>query len=87
MLIFVDLSLLYKKPKNRIPFKYGITLPFNSNSGRYVYPSGVYFFKNVQSPWSIVLSRSKNKFYYYKSDIQTSTYDLPCDDSFYAPPK
>jgi len=69
--------------QDKFPFQYGLDIPFNSNSGKYVYPTGIYFFKNVQSPWSIVLSKSKNRFYYYKSDEQISTYDIP-NDGLYA---
>lgn len=69
-------------PRNRIPFKYGVDIPLDSNGGSYVYPSGLYFFKTVQSPWSIVLSKSKNRFYYYKSDVQYSTYEMPNEGIF-----
>lgn len=85
MIFFRESSLTERESVDEnFPYKYALDIPFNSvTSNKYVYPTGIYFFKNVQSPWSIVLSKSKNRFYYYKSDVQISTYDIP-NDGLYA---
>jgi len=74
--------------RNKTQLKYAIGLPFNSSPAEdHVYPSGIYLFKDVANPWSIVLSKSSHKMYYYNSESRKSTYDLPLDGRFYADPK
>lgn len=86
--IFLFLSLTIKKSKSRYgALKFGINVPIENPSEYYVYPTGIYFFRFVCSPWSILVSKSLNKKYCYNSATRESTYDAPRDDSFCASPK
>jgi hypothetical protein len=79
---------MVKKLKSRSSsIKFGIHIPIESPSEYYVYPNGVYFFRFVSSPWSMLISKSSNKKYYYNCATGESTYDAPTDDSFCASPK
>ncbi len=69
-------SLIEKKSKYDSSLKYAIHIPINFPSEYYVYPSGIYFFKYIQSPWSIVLSKRTGKIYHFNSENGYSTYDL-----------
>lgn len=89
-------NFVAKKPKSRsIQLKYGIHIPmnkmhqnqFNTDTDTFVYPSGIYFFKNIQNPWSIVFSKRTKKHYYYNTDTNKSSFDLPLDSLFFSPPR
>lgn len=85
-LIFANLE--HKKPKSQnTNFKYGIRVPFDSYDDSFIYMNGLYLFKHIATPWSIVLSKSSQKKYYYNIESRASTYDLPLENSFYAHPK
>ena len=76
------------KKKRDSDLKYGIDLPIDSKSDNcYVFPSGMYIFKDVASPWSIAFSKSQRRNYFYNSETRCSTYELPMDYAFYAHPR
>ena len=81
-------NLVKKKSKKSIlASKLGIHIPLSFASEFYVYPTGIYFLKYIQSPWSLVASKRTGKKYFYKSEGQVSTYDVPNDDWLFANPK
>ena len=66
-----------------------IRLPVSSSRSEcnYMHVRGVYFFKYINSPWSLVESKRSGKRYYYNSESQISMYDLPDDDLLFSDPK
>lgn len=66
--------------------KYGINIPKTEDES-FLYVSGLYLFKNVASPWSIVRSKRTQQQYYYNSETNKSAYEIPHDYSLYAHPK
>jgi hypothetical protein len=73
--------LIEKIPNNTdIPFRNGLHIPLNFVSENYVYPSGIYFFKHINNPWSLVLSKKSGQKYYFNSIIGRSTYEFPNDE-------
>lgn len=81
-------NLLEKKAKSsNIPYKNGIHIPLNFATEYYVYPSGVYFFKNINYPWSLVRSKSSGNKYYFNSDSGQSTYDFPNENKLFSDPR
>ncbi len=82
-----NINRLVKKKRDS-DLKYGIDLPNDSKSDDcYVFPSGMYIFKDVASPWSIAFSKSQRRNYFYNSETRCSTYELPMDYAFYAHPR
>ena len=64
-----NINRLVKKKRDS-DLKYGIDLPNDSKSDDcYVFPSGMYIFKDVASPWSIAFSKSQRRNYFYKNRI------------------
>ena len=47
----------------------------------------VHFLKYINSPWSLVESKTSGRRYYYNCEHQSSTYDRPNDDFLFADPK
>lgn len=80
-------NLVEKSGKHMIKPKQAIHIPLYFASEFYVYPTGIYFFKNIQSPWSIVKSKSTGNKYYYRADRHESNYSVPDDPLFFASPK
>jgi hypothetical protein len=81
-------NLIVKKSKNpALASKNGIHLPLSFASEYFVYPRGVYFLKYISAPWSLVASKNTGRRYFYKSDAQISTYELPNDDLLFSNPK
>lgn len=86
-LIFSKLEHKRHKYQNS-QLKYGIPVPFDSqHDDNFIYMRGLHIFKNVASPWSIVLSRRTQMKYYYNSETRGSAYELPLDLAFYSHPK
>lgn len=80
-------NLVAKSGKYNSKSKQAIHIPLYFASEFYVYPTGVYFLKSIQSPWSIVKSKSTGNKYYYRADKNQSTYSVPNDPWLFASPK
>ncbi|XP_071486988.1 cap-specific mRNA (nucleoside-2'-O-)-methyltransferase 1-like [Diadema antillarum] len=61
-------------------------LCYRAANNRHFVPTGVFFIKIYNAPWTVQWSRSNQKLYYYNLDNGTSTFDCPpdCISSFKA---
>lgn len=80
-------NLVAKSGKYNSKSREAIHIPLYFASEFYVYPTGIYFFKNIHSPWSLVRSKSTGNKYYYRADTKESTYSMPNDPWLFASPK
>lgn len=74
--IFSKVEMKVVKGKSRVPREC-----FMLEEDRHILPSGIYFIKRIQEPWTYAHSRSAKRLYFFNKDTNEATFECPGDSA------